>query len=537
MLKTLVKKQLLELNAFYFQDRKTGKRRSTIGIIGFAVLWIVLFASLGFVFFMMADTMIEPLMTFGLDWMYFTLMGLLATLLGVFGSVFNTYAGLYLAKDNEQLLAMPIRPTHILTARLVGVTVTGLMYESIVLIPTLVARFLYGHLNAGVIIGSLLMCVDVTLIVTILTCLLGWVVALIASHLKGKSWLTVIISLVFFGGYYYLCGNASEFIQTMLTNSAAIGNGIRSWAYPLYMMGCAAEGSVSDMLLVTGLCLLCLCLLWAVLSRTFIRIATRQQETGTRRHARADFSKLRSGSVQTALLAREWSRFSSSATYMLNCGMGLVLIPIITILAVINRGEIVVVLRQLTLMLPGAGSLLALIAAAILCMMVSMVDISAPSVSLEGKSIWVVQTLPIPAWEVLKAKINLHLLLTLPVVLVCGAALGWVIGLSAADMVLALGCAALFSLLNAVGGLALNLKSPNLSWTSEIVPIKQGMSVMLCLLGGWVLVLLLGGLYFLLRNTLTPITFLGVCIALLTLANAAIVLWLKKRGAAIFASL
>ena len=44
----------------------------------------------------------------GMGWLYFALMALLAMLLGAFGSVFNTYSGLYLSKDNDLLLSMPI---------------------------------------------------------------------------------------------------------------------------------------------------------------------------------------------------------------------------------------------------------------------------------------------------------------------------------------------------------------------------------------------------------------------------------------------
>ena len=43
-----------------------------------------------------------------MDWLYFTLMGLVAIFLGAFGSVFNTYSSLYLAKDNDLLLSLPI---------------------------------------------------------------------------------------------------------------------------------------------------------------------------------------------------------------------------------------------------------------------------------------------------------------------------------------------------------------------------------------------------------------------------------------------
>ena len=47
-------------------------------------------------------------------------------------------------------------------------------------------------------------------------------------------------------------------------------------------------------------------------------------------------------------------------------------------------------------------------------MIASINDISAPSVSLEGKTLWLVQALPVSPWQVLKAKLKLHLILTLP---------------------------------------------------------------------------------------------------------------------------
>ena len=54
MLKTLIKKQLLEIWQGYFIDRKTGKARTKKGIILFFLLLVVLFLGLGFAFYSMA---------------------------------------------------------------------------------------------------------------------------------------------------------------------------------------------------------------------------------------------------------------------------------------------------------------------------------------------------------------------------------------------------------------------------------------------------------------------------------------------------
>lgn len=102
MLKTLIKKQLLELFQKYFIDRKTGKGRSKIGTALFFILFVFLFVGLGLVFYTMAGGIGIAILGNGINWLYFALMGLLSMALGVFGSVFNTYASVYLPKDIYQ---------------------------------------------------------------------------------------------------------------------------------------------------------------------------------------------------------------------------------------------------------------------------------------------------------------------------------------------------------------------------------------------------------------------------------------------------
>ena len=108
MLKTLLKKQLLELNRSFFVSSKTGKSKSSRSAAFTIVLFILLMVfAIGGIFFYMSY-MMRPLITFGMSWLYFSIMGATAALFGVFGSVFNTYSSLYDARDNDLLLSMPI---------------------------------------------------------------------------------------------------------------------------------------------------------------------------------------------------------------------------------------------------------------------------------------------------------------------------------------------------------------------------------------------------------------------------------------------
>lgn len=140
MFKTLLKKQFLELNSFYFQDKKTGKMRSKKSTVIYVLLFALLFIGLGVAFYEMSK-LFAPLLYTPASWLYFCLMGMMAIIMGVFGSVFNTYAGLYHAKDNDLLLSMPIPPSKILLVRIVGVMLMSLLYEGMVIIPVIIARF------------------------------------------------------------------------------------------------------------------------------------------------------------------------------------------------------------------------------------------------------------------------------------------------------------------------------------------------------------------------------------------------------------
>ena len=172
MLKTLIKKQLLELNKSFFVDRKTGKgksaRSATFSIVLFILLMIF---AIGGMFCYMSYSM-RPLITYGMSWLYFAIMGATAALFGVFGSVFNTYSSLYDAKDNDLLLSMPIPVRDIMAARLIGVYLMGLMYSGVVVIPAVGVYFITAHPGISGI-TAVIMAFMVTVLVLILSCILG----------------------------------------------------------------------------------------------------------------------------------------------------------------------------------------------------------------------------------------------------------------------------------------------------------------------------------------------------------------------------
>lgn len=531
MIKTLLKKQLMESFSWIYFNRKNGKKRDAKGIAAFALMYLLIFGILGYVFYHMALILCEPLCSVGYGWLYFSIISLVAVFLGVFGSVFNTFSSLYQAKDNDMLLSMPIKPNRILIMRLSGVYLMGLMYELMAMIPALIVWFMYGKVSIAGMIFSVILPFVLSLFVLTLSCILGWVIAVISSKTKNKSFITVILSLGFIAAYYYLYSQAYKMIANIIANAEDVASGMKKFMYPFYHMGLAAEGNPLSMLIFTGIIALLFAVVYLVLEHGFLKLATTNKGVKKRRY---EEKRIKAGNASSALLKKELKRFTGSPNYMLNCGLGIVIMLIAAVAILIKGGTLAEMMPELY---EGAEKIIPLIIAAALCMMTSMNDMTAPSVSLEGKSIWLMQVLPVKPWEVLKAKLKMHLLLTLPPAIVLTICTLIVFRPSAEFMFLIPLAVAAFIVTMALFGLFMNLKFPDLKWTNEIVPIKQSFSVTAALFGGWAVIIGMAVIYFLLRNILSPAAYLASASGLLIVLSLLLFMWIKKKGSEIFAEL
>ena len=121
MLKLLVKKQLTEIFRAYLYDAKKNRARSKAATVGYIIFFVfIMVGIIGGMFTLLSLAMCRSMAEAGMSWFYFAIMGLMAILLGAFGSVFTTYSSLYLPKDNDQMLSLPIPVNTLIAARLLG---------------------------------------------------------------------------------------------------------------------------------------------------------------------------------------------------------------------------------------------------------------------------------------------------------------------------------------------------------------------------------------------------------------------------------
>ena len=537
MFKALMRVQLASVMASLMRSSKGNEKRSGGSAALIAVLFVFVAAILVFAFGAMFYAIAEPMHTMALDWFYFAMAALTAFALCFIGSVFTAQQQLFSARDNELLLAMPIKPKFILSSRMVMLLAINYALELLVMLPAAVIWGVkVGYSAAGVaalVLGILLL----PMLVLTFTCIIAWVLAAVSSRMRNKTIVTMVLYLAFLAAYFYVYMNFNNILTGLIANSAQLAGGV-AVVYPVYAFGQAIAGGDLPVVLVGGTllhlagfaacCAVPFAIVCAILSRSFLSV-TMHRPTAKKIVYREQ--KLAVSSASGALLKKELRHFGANGMYILNASLGSILTIAAAVALIIYRDTLITVLGALP-----EGWTAALMTIA-LCFLCATDVISAPSISLEGKTLWLLKSLPVTPRTILMSKVNLHLTIALPPTLIASVCCIIALPMSAADAAAVVIVPALMTFIS-LYGVVINLRFPKFDYINETAVIKNSMSVMITMFASWAVLAAPVILYVIaLDGVLTVTVYMYICAALLAAACAAMYIYLGRSGAARFAAL
>ena len=173
-----------------------------------------------------------------------------------------------------------------------------------------------------------------------------------------------------------------------------------------------------------------------------------------------------------------------------------------------------------------------------LCFLCATDVISAPSISLEGKTLWLLKSLPVTPRTILMSKVNLHLVIALPPTLIASVCCIIALPMGAADAAAVVLIPALMCVFGALLGVVTNLRFPKFDYINETAVIKNSMSVMITMFASWGVLAAPVILYVAALDGVIGLTaYLYICAALLAAACAAMYVYLGRGGARRFDAL
>lgn len=493
---------------------KTGKKKPVYIYIG-ALVFIIVLSAVSYYYSYMLGTGLKMLDSLELLPAIIFTAACFATLITTVFKVKGTVFGF---RDYDLLMSLPVSTASVIACRLIILYCFNFMFTFILMLPMMIA---YGRLaspGTDFYIMSLLLIFFAPLIPQVLASVIGTFIAYLASKFRHSNLLNIIfsISIVFlFVGLQFVLNGESEKL-------ASLGQIITQQLYRLYPPARLYTRAVTGgdwvyFLLFIAISIAAFAVYTFIVKLLFKKINTLLMTA----RARADFKlgELKTASPIKALYIRELKRYFSSSIYVLNTAIGIVMLTVMSV-----AGLFV----DLDAMLGGEQALELLKNNLALCLVffIMLSCTTMASISLEGKSFWIIKSLPVAPMKVFYSKIAVNLTVCLPALLDV-VLLGIIFRLSMGGIILLLLIAAAASLLIAMYGLIINLMLPNFSWTAPVVAVKQSASTMVTIFSGFAFV----ALYFLFASLLPSelLANLGYLIFLL-LVDLTLYIILKGYG-------
>ena len=495
MLKTLLKKQFLELKNLFFpvKNGKRNKKGFFATAAGVAVLMAIIAAAFIYMAYTVADVMCAPLAGAGLSWLYFCLVGLYTVAIGAVFGIIAVYSSVYRATDTELLLSLPIKPSLIVFTRIAGNYFVDLFITVLLWIPFSVKYFAVVSPTALSVVFCILGLFFIPLLCSAIALALGFIVSLITMKFKNNGIVVAVIGLIAIAGFYVLYFKMGSMLDGMLADPENAGAGFKTWGFLFYRLGLAATGDAFSALIFFGISLAAFAVCYTIISLNFIKMSTTSAKSGKVKAVKTPY---KTRSLSAMLLKRETGKFFSNANYILNCGLSAVFIVAIGVAVIALSGKLNEIVATLSAQIPVVKGISMLIIPALLVSLLFVGGSAIPSVSLEGKTLWVIRSLPVKSKDVLMTKEYFQLILTFVPSVFCSLSASIVLGGDVFAVISTAAFGAAAALFSAAFSLFMGILKADVNWTNETVAIKSNIAVLIVMLVGYALMIALCAIYY-----------------------------------------
>ncbi len=398
------------------------------------------------------------------------------------------------------LTAMPIRPWGVVCSRFAVMYFKDILMTLIILLPGISVYAVMKRPNVLFYLTMLIGALFIPALPLVASTVMGTIIMSISSRMKNKSIIqSVLVCAIVIGiiaGSFSTQqlpnnGLSTEALKSIAQNISELIGSI--YAPALWLSNAARGASYSGLLLFVLLSAALMAVCLTLTSRLFPNIMRGQNRISAKHNYTLKGSQSRS--MLRALYAREFKRYFSSSIYVTNTMIGPIMGCVLSV-AIFFIGIDTV---QSAIPIPIA-ELLPFALSAVFCMMTT----TSTSISMEGKQILIIKSLPIPIKAWLDSKVLLNLSLILPFYVISEVFLILATAPSVPSLLWLILIPLLIMLFSTVFGITVNLKLHSFDWEKEGQIVKQSASAALGGFAGMILSLILGVL-----TTVVPIAYSG----------------------------
>jgi hypothetical protein len=410
---------------------------------------------------------------------------------------------LFGSRDMNMLFSLPVKASEVISSKFLFMYFLNFLIGLIFMVPGGIVWITNTKTGILQVLFYFISVFFVPLIPMCIASCLGVFIVLVSSRFKNRNILSLIFSFVALWSIGYIAISGMQTGSDMNNIGAILVKQITG----LYPLSKLFLGSFSFLAFII-LSIVTFCLFIKVVSLKYGRLNT-LSNTASKYSGRKGIVKRKSSFV--TLYQKELGRFFSSYMAVLNTGLGVIFLCVLSMFLLLNSSEQIGEYAGIE----DINNFLANYAPIIIASMLSLSCPAASALSLEGKNVWILQSAPVSIKIILNSKLAVNLTLHAFGYLFAAVAFVTRLDMNIIQFIGLLFIPFCYSIFIAVLGISLNKKYPNYKWDNEMILIKQSMPVIISSIIGMVAVSVPILLNWFLDFSLTAILWISALILLI----------------------
>lgn len=410
----------------------------------------------------------------------------LYTIVSVFILMFTLFkAGdvLFSMKGYDILISLPVPKVALVASRYVKMYVSNLLLAGLIMIPGVITYGVMEKPEPLFYIIYVIGMVFAPMLPLTIASIIGAIITAISSRMRRKSIantiLTVIVVLLFMLAGLSLPTDGEQIsIDALATMASSLKEEIGT-VYPFAVW--FNNAVLGEIVYLTGVIIIpaaIFIVFMAVLQKYFLGICTLLSGVSSKNNYK--IQELKARGIVCSMWKREIKHYFSSSIYVTNTIIGYILAAVAAVAIFILGFDKVEEMFGVSNIKPVIQAVLPFVFA----LLMSVASITSCSISMEGKNIWILQTLPVKSKDVYLSKILVNLTVAVPfyvvsVIMGCLTISGDLI-----DYICMAVIPACYIVFFAVLGITINLAFPLFNWEDEVHVVKQSTSTFVSMLAG-----------------------------------------------------
>ena len=460
------------------------------------------------------------------------LMSILTFLMLVMLTFLNAGGHLFGFRDFDLLMSLPVKRSSIMMAKLLAFLLMEYLFAFFLMAPYLIVYGLKMNQGIGFYFIGFIGFVFMPIVPLVISGLLAFIINGLTGNFRFKSLFRNVFYILLFGLVMFGSMQMQQLLFMDLFAANTLLANLQKYLPVIYYLSSALINlKIFDLLIYVVINIIIFTVFIVIFNRSFVKINVHAHEGYKVKNFR--LQELKVASRFKAYFALQVKRYFGSTMYLINTIVGpLMLIVFMLIGSFSGVDEIKIYLS----IFEREGLLVPILSAAILFTS-SICMITASTISLEGKNINMLKSLPLSITTIFQAKIALQVVITMVVNIVA-----IIMGILLYDISIMTAFILTFvslisSVLYAVLGLIVNLLFPKMEWDSETIVVKQSMSVIITMIGSMLIAVIhVIGYLFLIKH-IPFVTIVTIFMVLDGLIIIAMWRYLLVKGAQRFISL